>query len=78
MGELRAALDLAPMDSAIYAQAGHLLLRAWPILDEAGQAEAAPIVERARAMNAGDQELRGGVAAAGGAGAGGGADGGAP
>src|SRR5207245_1153081 len=65
MAEMRAALDLAPMSSATYGEAGRLLSRAWLILDEAGRAEATPILERAREMNPSDQELHAGLAALG-------------
>ena len=63
MAEVRAALELAPMSSASYGEAGRLLSRAWLILDEAGRAEATPILERAREMNPSDRQLDGGLAA---------------
>ena len=65
MAELRAALDLAPMNNAVYGEAGRLLSGAWPILDAAGRAEATPIIERARVLDPTDRELRANLAALG-------------
>ena len=65
LGEVHAALALSPMDRATYADAGRILLGAWPILDGQGRVEAAPIIERAQAMNPADQDLRGTLAALG-------------
>jgi len=63
MGQLRATLALAPMNRATTVEVGRLLSAAWPILDTANRAEAAPIIERTRAANAANPEFRGGVAA---------------
>lgn len=65
MGELRATLDLAPMNRATTVEVGRLLSAAWPILDAANRAEAAPIIERTQALNAANPEFRGDVAALG-------------
>jgi len=65
LGELHAAIDLAPMSTVAYAEVGRLLLGAWPILDGDGKVSAAPIIERAQALNPSDPGLRGGVAALG-------------
>jgi len=67
MGELRAALELAPMNTATYGEVGRLLSGAWPILDAAGRAEASPIIERARVLNPSDPALSADLAALGGA-----------
>jgi len=65
MGELRSTLALAPMSSAAYAEVGRLLLGAWPILGPEGRYQAAPIIERAQALNPSDPDLRGNLAALG-------------
>lgn len=55
---LRAALELDPMSASIHAQAARFLAAAWPALGDADRAEIAPLLERARALNPDDRELR--------------------
>jgi O-antigen ligase len=59
LAELQAALALSPMSATTHADVARVLLAAWPVLDDASRADAAPIIERAQRMNPADRDLRG-------------------
>jgi len=57
--EFRAALRLSPMSAWSHAQVARFYVTAWPALGEAMRLEAGAVIERAVALNPGDDRLRG-------------------
>ena len=57
MPQFRSALQLNPMSAATHSGVARILVASWPLLDAQARSEAASVIERAVALNPGEQDL---------------------